>query len=490
VTDETGRTRRIVTYARPASPSSGQPGPSFNASVMTTRASGGSVVRVISTNRARRTITVTDASGQPTVLPVSSRTAGSLAGLNPGDVVGLDFANGGVITSSALPAVTGIQMLPAGTAVGGFVVPPFSGQFVGFDPNTNMMTIQGANGRQRTFAVNSSTGSSLANLRPGDNLSLNFQVTQEANRARARASGSTITSTGGQAALSTNVGTPSVVSVSNVQTFTPGFVQQGPNRFATVPVTDNAARLNAQAMGATNAGMANGGAVNLNPGGVPGNMGVGNVGAGTVGAGNAAAVNAGGFGTTNAEMANRSAGNATTGGQAAGGGGTFSNFGAGGSIGGGGFIGGGPVSPYSSTVPSIPAPTPVFNAVLPPATAKAPLSQDEVGAMRQYGERDLDAAALVLATYANEVDAIWFRYKNLCLGGFTAETSPGREWFLVLDGRVRLTGDDQCRGLYTSLLGMATGWEQQLQITLDAARRTDVLPGRIRETLQRHNIDR
>jgi hypothetical protein len=37
---------------------------------------------------------------------------------------------------------------------------------------------------------------------------------------------------------------------------------------------------------------------------------------------------------------------------------------------------------------------------------------------------------------------------------------------------------------------MATGWEQQLQITLDAARRTDVLPGRIRETLQRHNIDR
>jgi hypothetical protein len=214
-------------------------------------------------------------------------------------------------------------------------------------------------------------------------------------------------------------------------------------------------------LGVGNAGVAN-------DAGFPSNAGFANTAATAAAAGsnNAVGANAGGFATSA---------------------GTFSQFG------GTPFVGSpiaGPASPYTSNVPSIPTPTPVMNAVLPPAMAKAPLSQEEVGAMRAWGERDLDNAAVVLAMYANEVDAAWFRYKNGCLGGFTSETTPGREWFLVLDGRVRLPNDDQCRMLYSSLLGMATGWEQQLEIALDAARRADVLPGRIRETLDRHRIDR
>ena len=37
--------------------------------------------------------------------------------------------------------------------------------------------------------------------------------------------------------------------------------------------------------------------------------------------------------------------------------------------------------------------------------ARAPLTNDEVGMMREVGERDLDMAAVVVAMQANEVDA-------------------------------------------------------------------------------------
>jgi hypothetical protein len=174
------------------------------------------------------------------------------------------------------------------------------------------------------------------------------------------------------------------------------------------------------------------------------------------------------------------------------GGGSFNNMGGGLPFIGGGFAtpSVGASSPFASNVPSVPTPGPVMNAVLPPATAKAPLSQEEVGAYRAYGERDLDSAAMVLAMVANDIDAAWFRFKMACLGGFIADTSPGREWFLLLDDRVRSPNDDQCRAMYTSLQGAAAGWETQLQIATDAARRADVLPGRVREILDRHRIDR
>jgi hypothetical protein len=422
VTDDDGRTRRIVTYASPASPTSGQPGPAL--AVASVPASG-STVRIVSTDRANRTITVTDTSGTPMVLPVSSGAARSLGSFSAGDVVGLTFANGGVVTANALPAVNRIQALPFGTDVSWSVLPPVNGQLVRFDANTNRVTVQTASGRQRTFPVDSTAGSGLSGLRPGDNLSLNFQVTQEANRARVRAAG-----LGGSASSS------GVLIVASVQSL-------GSSPVAPSTASPNAPGLSSTAAGANVTGQAGASAART--------------------------------GVT--------------------GGGTFSPMGGAGN--GLPFIGGvavaagvGPTSPYASTVPSVPAPTPMFNAVLPPATAKAPLTNEDVGAVRAFGERDLDAAAVVLAAHANEIDGHWFRLVNGCLAGFIPESSPGRQWFLLLDGRVRTPTDDSCRSMYTAVLGMAQGWEQQLGIALDAARRADVLPGRIREILDRHRIDR
>jgi hypothetical protein len=150
----------------------------------------------------------------------------------------------------------------------------------------------------------------------------------------------------------------------------------------------------------------------------------------------------------------------------------------------------GAASPYARTVPSIPAPRPVAGAVLPPAIAQAPQSDDEVGTLREDAERDLAAAAVALAAHANEIDGQWSGFVNGCLSGFTPVASPGRQWFLLLDGRVPTPSDDGCRSVATSLVGMANGWEQQLDMALDAARRADVLPGRTREILERHRIDR
>ncbi|HVR70659.1 MAG TPA: hypothetical protein VMT87_07410 [Vicinamibacteria bacterium] len=150
----------------------------------------------------------------------------------------------------------------------------------------------------------------------------------------------------------------------------------------------------------------------------------------------------------------------------------------------------GATSPYARSVPSVSAPERVITAVLPPATAKAPLGDEDVGALRPFGERDFDAAVMVLAVAASDIDAAWFRYKAACLGGFVPETTAGREWFLLLQGRVNTPDDDQCRATHAQIMGTATGWDAQMGIALDAARRADVLPGRVRETLERHRLGR
>jgi hypothetical protein len=430
--DEGGRTRRLVTYLQPASPTSGEPGPP---PVAVAAASAGSTVRVISTDRRNRRITVTDQSGNPVVLPVSMRASRSLSALQAGDVVALSFGGGGVVSANALPAVNGIQTLPVGTTLGNFVLPPLTGQFVSFDPGTNRVTLRSAAGLQ-SFPVSSAAGSGFIGLVPGENLSLGFQVTQ-ANRSGLRAGGGTSETGIARTGLAgTAVATPGVLSVGSVQNL----------GSAGVPNTAVAAQ------------------------GVAAGIGSPQV------APNTASPNAPGLTNVSGPTANT--------GPQAGAGLPFIGTGIGvPSVGGG-------ISPFANSVPSVPTPSPVLNAVLPPAIAKAPLSEDEVGAMRAYGERDLDNAAMVLAAVANDVDAAWARYKMACLGGFVPESSPNREWFLLLDGRVRTPTDDQCRAMYTQMLGAAAGFEQQLGITFDAARRADVLPGRIREVFERHRIDR
>jgi hypothetical protein len=99
--------------------------------------------------------------------------------------------------------------------------------------------------------------------------------------------------------------------------------------------------------------------------------------------------------------------------------------------------------------------------------------------MRAQGERDLDAAAMALASGAAAIDPLWAAFKNQCLGGFTVSAAKaGREWYGLANDSIPTPNDDACRAMFADLTGKARGFLSQLEIVEDAARKADVLPAR------------
>jgi hypothetical protein len=148
-------------------------------------------------------------------------------------------------------------------------------------------------------------------------------------------------------------------------------------------------------------------------------------------------------------------------------------------------------SPYTNPVPSVNSAAPVVTAVLPPAGAKAPLTEAEVGTMRAQGLRDLDASAVALAAVANDIDTAWFRFKNQCLKGPAATgAGTGREWFAISDVPAPADDNDTCRTMRTELTARVKQFQGQLGIVEDAARKADLLPAQVREVLDRHRLIR
>ena len=149
-------------------------------------------------------------------------------------------------------------------------------------------------------------------------------------------------------------------------------------------------------------------------------------------------------------------------------------------------------------VPNVGPPTsPTLNVAMPPATAgTAPdgATDAQAEAVRAQGVRDFQAANSVLALKANEIDGLWFAFKDLCLGGTTpsgATSSTGREWFVLLAGSsIQQPSDDACRRRLADLTRAADLFQQQLGVALDSARKADLAPGTIREILQRNRLDR
>ncbi|HEY7411221.1 MAG TPA: hypothetical protein VII13_10790 [Vicinamibacteria bacterium] len=438
--------RRVITDVEPASPTSGEPGRA-RASATTTviSPSGGATrsARVIATDVGRRRIMVVDQAGGAFVLPVSRAAASRLGSFAPGDTVGLTFdpALGG----SAFGTVTAIQTVDNAALFGaGTLFPTVSGQLVRVDRANNSVVVR-SNGAEMTVPVSGVAMGGLGTLRAGDTLALDLGLV-----------GTGVTASG-NARLSTVPGGSPFVAVTALQTVPPGTVSvAGGSTLSPNTASPNAPGLS----GVTNAGAVAGspgapaGAGTPAVGGVVGSTGVGTT-AGAAGSG--AAAGAGPMGVT--------------------GGGPV-------------VVGGGMPGPLTRNVPNVGTPGPVVTAVLPPAVVKAPQSQAEVGLFRAQGERDLDMAAMTLAAAANDIDVAWFGYKQTCLRGFTPESTPGREWFLLLDGRVASPTDDGCRAQFTALQGRAEGFRQQLEVVTDAARRADVLPGTIREILDRHKLDR
>ena len=134
---------------------------------------------------------------------------------------------------------------------------------------------------------------------------------------------------------------------------------------------------------------------------------------------------------------------------------------------------------------------------LPPATTTIVpdnATAAQADAIRTQAIREFQAAAGVLALKANEIDSMWFAFKDLCLGGTTpsgAATTTGREWFVLLGGgTIQAPGDDACRQRLVDLRRAGDLFQQQLGVTLDGVRRAEIEPGTIREVLQRNRLDR
>jgi hypothetical protein len=450
-----GRVTRYVTSVKPASPTSGEPG---RARVIPARLTAGSTVRarVLSYDKRRRRVTVIDESGGLRTLPVRAGVGG-LDALVPGSNVAFGLGAG---TGAGVVNVNGITPL-GNTPVfaNNNAFPPITGQFVNFNRATGQVTLQSATGGQVTFPVANTVAGGFANVRRGDNLSFGFDITGATPQLTTSTSGATpqLTTSNFNAA-----------PVATINTFQP------------ITTAGGAAGV-LPGIGATG-GVPVGGV----PGQPMGTVGTGNtvggmaVGGGVPGAAGATGVNAG----------NAAGGGNTVGGFAAGTGATGGTAGnTTGTVGGtvvGGAVGG---SPFVNSVPSVPSGTPVAGVVLPPAGAKEPLSADEVGMMRAQGERDLDAAAMALASAAAGIDPVWAGFKNQCLSGFTVNTvTSGREWYLLADNRIPTPTDDGCRALHADLTGRARGFLSQLQIVEDAARKADVLPARVREVFDRHKL--
>jgi hypothetical protein len=441
--DADGRVTRVVTSVREASPTSGLP----DGRTRTVRMAAGSTVRgrVLTFDDRKRRLTVVDETGVLRTLPVT-RGIGGLDALAAGANVALTLGalgGGGVNVAGITPLGT----TPVFANNVGF--PPVNGQFVSFNQRTGNLTLETPTSGRVTFPVGNDVVSGLSGLRPGQNLSLTFDVTSPAAQGISR-TGVTGATTTGAAAV------PTVRPLATITGVQPVLANAAPLQTAGVPgavspVAPNTASVNAPGLA-----------------GVPGAVG-GAQGANTAGVTTAGAT---GAGTTAAGATGAVPGTGTA------------------AV--GPIVAGGPVatSPYVNPVPSIPGVTPVSAAVLPPAVAKQPLSNEDVGAQRAQGEADLDAAAVALAAAANQIDAVWAGFKNQCLRGFAAgvPTTAGREWYALADDRVPTPTDDACRALHADLMGRAQGFIAQVDTVEDAARKADVLPARVREVFERHRL--
>jgi hypothetical protein len=152
--------------------------------------------------------------------------------------------------------------------------------------------------------------------------------------------------------------------------------------------------------------------------------------------------------------------------------------------------GGVPLYP-APPIPWVPNPAPTGNVVLPPAASTHEnLTPAEAAAQAARGLSDLQAASVVLAAKANEMDRGWegFREEGCLAGPDSSSETNGRGWFRLYTG-LQPPDRDACRRTFDELMKAATAFRDQVDTASRTAQKAGVLPGRIREVLQHENID-
>jgi hypothetical protein len=149
-----------------------------------------------------------------------------------------------------------------------------------------------------------------------------------------------------------------------------------------------------------------------------------------------------------------------------------------------------PVAAINTPIPSIPAGVQSVTPALPASSVPpVALTPAQLAANRALGMRNFDAAVAVIAATASQVDRAWAAHRTLCVEGTDPINSRGREWFALLDGSMPTPTEGQCGQSYAEVARLANAFKAQLDTARETARRSDVLPGDMRESLQRYNID-
>ncbi|MET0551787.1 MAG: hypothetical protein ABW221_02045 [Vicinamibacteria bacterium] len=149
-----------------------------------------------------------------------------------------------------------------------------------------------------------------------------------------------------------------------------------------------------------------------------------------------------------------------------------------------------PLSAVNTPIPSIPPATSSVTTSLPASSVPPQaMTPAQVAANRAIGIRNFDAAVAVTAATASQVDRAWAAHRTLCVEGTEPVNALGREWFAVLDGSMPQPTEGQCGQSYAEVARLAHQFKAQLDTARETARRSEVLPGDMRESLQRYNVD-
>jgi hypothetical protein len=149
-----------------------------------------------------------------------------------------------------------------------------------------------------------------------------------------------------------------------------------------------------------------------------------------------------------------------------------------------------PVAAVNQPIPQIPPAAASVTPALPASTVPPPgLTPGQVAANRAIGIRNFDAAVAVIAATASQVDRAWAAHRTLCVEGTEPVNARGREWFGILDGTMPQPTEGQCGSSYAEVARLAHQFKAQLDTARETARRSDVQPGDMRESLQRYNVD-
>jgi hypothetical protein len=122
------------------------------------------------------------------------------------------------------------------------------------------------------------------------------------------------------------------------------------------------------------------------------------------------------------------------------------------------------------------------------STARADVVPAEV-AIPAPSRGSFDGSAFSVAATAGQVDRVWANYRQLCITKDEPVNARGREWFGVLDGSLPRPTDDTCGTNYDAVATAAKDFETQLDKLRSIATDAGVLPGDLRDTLLRYNID-